>query len=172
MSAAFVDYYALLGVDSTATKGEIVTAYRRAALQRHPDKHPAENFAEANADFRQYAEAKDTLTNRCRRYAYDLLYMSHIREQERKSASVPTEGETDYQGDDDYYNQFDIPDDDYFRHFEAPVQPPVAYHSYETPPCNWRFNPQPPSGYGSATYVPKVVQGKSRAGKMKKRPHA
>jgi hypothetical protein len=37
------DLYNILGVPRTATKQEIKSAYRRKALDTHPDKHPEEN---------------------------------------------------------------------------------------------------------------------------------
>ena len=41
------DYYAILGVASTATPKEITTAYRKLARQLHPDANPGDAAAES-----------------------------------------------------------------------------------------------------------------------------
>mmetsp|Transcript_91681 Transcript_91681/g.296647 ORF Transcript_91681/g.296647 Transcript_91681/m.296647 type:complete len:158 (+) Transcript_91681:52-525(+) len=64
------DYYAVLGVARTASDDEIKKAYRKAALQWHPDKNP-DNKERAEAMFKMVAEAYDVLSNPNKRANYD-----------------------------------------------------------------------------------------------------
>ena len=53
------DYYEVLGVSKGATEEEIKKAYRKKALQYHPDKNPGDKQSEEN--FKEAAEAYDVL---------------------------------------------------------------------------------------------------------------
>ena len=53
--------YAVLGVSSTATEVEIKTAYKKRALQTHPDKN--KNDPDANKKFLQVSEAYKRITD-------------------------------------------------------------------------------------------------------------
>ncbi len=62
------DYYAILGIPSNATSGQIKIAYRRLALQFHPDRNK-----EVTEDrFIEISEAYHVLSSRRRRQLYDL----------------------------------------------------------------------------------------------------
>jgi molecular chaperone DnaJ len=63
------DYYDVLGVARTATDPEIKSAYRKLALQHHPDRNPDNNAAEEK--FKEAAEAYAVLADREKRAAYD-----------------------------------------------------------------------------------------------------
>ena len=55
------DYYEILGVSKSATASEIKKAYRKKAIQYHPDKNPGDKTAEAN--FKKAAEAYEVLSD-------------------------------------------------------------------------------------------------------------
>ena len=63
------DYYEVLGVQKNATEAELKKAYRKLALQYHPDKNP--NNHEAEDKFKEAAEAYEVLTNPDKRSRYD-----------------------------------------------------------------------------------------------------
>lgn len=63
------DYYEVLEVTKTATAEEIKKAYRKKAIQFHPDKNPGDKTAEEK--FKEAAEAYDVLSNPDKRARYD-----------------------------------------------------------------------------------------------------
>lgn len=65
------DYYADLGVSSSASQAEIKKVYRQLARDNHPDKHPGDKAAEER--FKKIAEAYDVLGDEKKRKEYDDL---------------------------------------------------------------------------------------------------
>ena len=63
------DYYEVLGVSRTVTEIELKSAYRKLALQHHPDRNPANKVAEEK--FKECAEAYAILADADKRAAYD-----------------------------------------------------------------------------------------------------
>ena len=63
------DYYEILGVAKTATDAEIKAAYRKLAIQHHPDKNPDDHTAEDK--FKEAAEAYSVLSDSTKRASYD-----------------------------------------------------------------------------------------------------
>jgi molecular chaperone DnaJ len=63
------DYYEILGVSRTATETEIKAAYRKMAVQHHPDKN--QGNAESEEKFKEAAEAYSVLSDAQKRAAYD-----------------------------------------------------------------------------------------------------
>lgn len=63
------DYYEVLGVNKTASAEEIKKAYRKLAVQYHPDKNP--DNKEAEEKFKEIAEAYAVLNDSQKRQQYD-----------------------------------------------------------------------------------------------------
>jgi len=63
------DYYKILGVDKDAGDAEIKKAYRRLAIQTHPDKNPDD--PKAQEKFQDVGEAYETLSDPQKRQKYD-----------------------------------------------------------------------------------------------------
>ena len=63
------DYYEILGVARDATDQQIKSAYRKLAMQHHPDRNPGS--AAAEEQFKEAAEAYAVLADRDKRAAYD-----------------------------------------------------------------------------------------------------
>ncbi|HTR80210.1 MAG TPA: molecular chaperone DnaJ [Bacteroidota bacterium] len=67
--AAKRDFYEVLGVARTASQDEIKKAYRKLALQYHPDRNP--NNKEAEEKFKEAAEAYEALSDPAKRQRFD-----------------------------------------------------------------------------------------------------
>ena len=63
------DYYEIVGVSKTATVAEIKKAYRKKALEYHPDKNPGDK--EAEEKFKEAAQAYEILSDEQKRAQYD-----------------------------------------------------------------------------------------------------
>jgi len=72
------DYYEVLGVSRTATQDEIKKAYRKRALQFHPDRNPGD--PEAEKKFKEISEAYEVLGDEKRRPMYDRYGAEGVRE--------------------------------------------------------------------------------------------
>jgi len=71
------DYYEVLGVGKSASADDIKRAYRRLAVKYHPDKNPGNK--EAEAKFKECAEAYEVLSDPEKRQRYDQLGHDGLR---------------------------------------------------------------------------------------------
>lgn len=63
------DYYEILGVTKSASADEIKKAYRKVAMQHHPDRNPGDKAAEEK--FKEAAEAYEVLSDTDKKAQYD-----------------------------------------------------------------------------------------------------
>jgi len=71
------DYYEVLGVNRNATKDDIKKAYRKLAMQYHPDRNPDDKTAEEK--FKEAAEAYEILSHDDKRNNYDRFGHEGVR---------------------------------------------------------------------------------------------
>ena len=95
---AFIDYYKVLGVGKEASQNEIKKAYRRLAVQYHPDKNKGNRDAEER--FKEVSEAYSVLGDAEKRRKYDEYgeHWMHADEYEAQRRQYSTGGEYDYGG--------------------------------------------------------------------------
>jgi DnaJ-class molecular chaperone len=67
----YKDYYKTLGVDRKASEEDIKRAYRKLALQYHPDRNPGDSKAEDR--FKEINEAYQVLSDPAKRARYNQL---------------------------------------------------------------------------------------------------
>lgn len=93
----YKDYYKILGVDRKASADDIRKAYRKLAMQHHPDKNPGNKKAEDK--FKEINEAYQVLSDKEKRARYDQLGSAY--------SNFRTEGGRpgDFQWDDWFQNQ-------------------------------------------------------------------
>ena len=71
------DYYEILDVERSASPDELKKAYRKKALKYHPDRNPGDKEAEAN--FKEAAEAYEVLSDDNKRARYDRFGHAGVR---------------------------------------------------------------------------------------------
>jgi molecular chaperone DnaJ len=84
------DHYEVLGVDRQASSEEIKRAFRKLALQYHPDRNPLDPKG-AEDKFKEMNEAYEVLGNESRRRRYDYLTSYGHGRVQRMSANTTYE---------------------------------------------------------------------------------
>ncbi|HET6594913.1 MAG TPA: J domain-containing protein [Anaerolineales bacterium] len=77
----YKDYYKILGVERNASEEEIRKAYRKLAMQYHPDRNP--NDKQAEERFKEINEAYQVLNDQTKRAHYDRLGSDYSNWQRR-----------------------------------------------------------------------------------------
>jgi molecular chaperone DnaJ len=95
------DYYEVLGVQKNATKDDIKKAYRKLAIQHHPDKNPGHKTAEAK--FKEATEAYDVLADDQKKQAYDQFGFAGV---EGMGGSTPHDFSQVFRGFEDIFGDF------------------------------------------------------------------
>src|SRR3954466_12854862 len=104
------DYYEILGVTKTASADEIKKAYRKVAMQYHPDRNPGDKGAEEK--FKEAAEAYEILSDADKRAQYDRYGHAGV------AGNGRGHGGSGNMNMDDIFSQFgDIFGDDIFGNF-------------------------------------------------------
>lgn len=81
------DHYKILGVQPTATGEEIKAAFKRLALEHHPDLHGGQQAKEAL--FKEINESYQVLSDPQQRLKYDWARALHLRAQQAHKATPP-----------------------------------------------------------------------------------
>ncbi len=103
------DYYETLGVGKAATADEIKKAYRKVAMQYHPDRNPGDKAAEEK--FKEAAEAYEVLSDTDKKAQYDRYGHAGVSSNGRGRGGAGMNME-------DIFSQFgDIFGDDIFGNF-------------------------------------------------------
>lgn len=105
----FKDYYEILGVKPEAEVKDIKAAYRKLARKYHPDLNPA---PEAEAQFKEVAEAWEVLQDAGRRAEYDELRRYGARQEQAQGFQPPPGWQSAREGE---FHQFSGDFSDFFN---------------------------------------------------------
>jgi len=95
------DYYEVLGVQKNASKDEIKKAYRKLAIQYHPDKNPGNKAAEEK--FKEATEAYEVLADDKKKQAYDQFGFAGV---EGMGGPTPHDFSQAFHGFEDIFGDF------------------------------------------------------------------
>lgn len=87
----YKDYYKILGINKSASDGDIKKAYRRLAKKYHPDRNP--DNPEAEAKFKEVSEAYEVLSDQEKREMYNRFGSQWRQYQQAQGAGNPFSGQ-------------------------------------------------------------------------------
>lgn len=88
------NYYNILNIPPTSTLDVIKKAYRKLALENHPDKNKADY---AHEKFIEITEAYEVLRDETKRNEYDIIYHIYFTDLHQKATSKEKYGNTQYE---------------------------------------------------------------------------
>jgi curved DNA-binding protein len=103
----YKDYYKSLGVGKNATQDEIKKAFRKLAIQYHPDKNQGNKIAEEK--FKEISEANEVLSDPEKRKKYDEVgdnwkhYEQMHRQRENNRQQRPAQEHADHENFHDFF---------------------------------------------------------------------
>src|SRR5260221_6152102 len=97
------DFYKILGVSKSATPQEIKTAYRKLALQYHPDKNKGK---EAEEKFKEVTKAYEVLSDTQKRQTYDQFGAAAFEQGSRGAGGPLGQGGNPFGGSGGQYGPF------------------------------------------------------------------
>ncbi|XP_072529929.1 dnaJ homolog subfamily B member 9 [Salminus brasiliensis] len=107
------DYYEILGVPKDASERQIKKAFHKLAMKYHPDKNKS---PDAEAKFREIAEAYETLSDSKRRQEYDQMRSGPFNRKSTKASGSQ------------FHQPFSFNFEDIFRDFDVFGQPAHSQH--------------------------------------------
>ncbi|PZU94262.1 MAG: molecular chaperone DnaJ [Leptolyngbya sp.] len=130
-ATGFKDYYAVLGVNRTASADEIKQSFRKLARKYHPDVNPNDKTAEAK--FKEVSEAYEVLSDADKRKKYD-QYGQYWQQASRAGAGTPYGSPGDMGGFDfSNYGSFDEFINELLGRFATPGGGGARSYPYGTP---------------------------------------
>ncbi|KAM9496476.1 dnaJ homolog subfamily B member 9 [Clarias gariepinus] len=108
------DYYEILGVPKDASERQIKKAFHKLAMKYHPDKNKS---PDAEAKFREIAEAYETLSDTKRRQEYDQIRSNPFSRESRRGTR-----------DGQFHQSFSFNFEDIFKDFDVFGQPTHSQH--------------------------------------------
>ncbi|MBD2108653.1 J domain-containing protein [Nodosilinea sp. FACHB-13] len=130
-ATGFKDYYAVLGVNRTASADEIKQSFRKLARKYHPDVNPNDKAAEAK--FKEVSEAYEVLSDADKRKKYD-QYGQYWQQASRAGAGAPYGNPGDMGGFDfSNYGSFDEFINELLGRFATPGGGSARSYPYGTP---------------------------------------
>ncbi|CAJ0560704.1 unnamed protein product, partial [Mesorhabditis spiculigera] len=134
------DFYEILQVDKNASEDDIKRAYKKLALQLHPDKCRAPHSTEA---FSALGSAYDVLSNEEKRHRYDMYGNEEAAPARQRQHHHPRHGDGYFQYDYSHGFQSDFTPEEIFNMFFGGVFPDEVMRRQRNQQFRRHFRPRP-----------------------------